>query len=399
MEAGHQPGHGVFKHRPRPTALLYTSSALRQTDRAMASTGTPAPTRPDAPVVAGGGDRRVSAAARRVLRVVTGRETVSPELYGRVAFAALSALTLIVLTGAAVRLTDSGLGCPDWPRCYGQAVAPLKSHAIIEYSNRLISGLVGLVAIAAGALAFRRRPFRRDLGVIGVLLPVGVVAQAILGGVTVEQRLAPGYVMAHFGLSMMILVAAVTLAWRATHEPGSRERSGDRSLVWSTTALTALGAVTIFAGTVATAAGAPRRGQQGPGHSPAALARRRNPGLGDPPARRHRGRLRARCPGLLVAGAPPGASRVGGAASPDRPRRPARHPGAHRRGAVRTAPSVGDRLGPCHPRCPHLGCPAVGGGERRSTARARGAPAGGGARRSRRLAVGAPAGLGTPAGA
>jgi len=263
MEAGHQPGHGVFKHRPRPTALLYTSSALRQTDRAMASTGTPAPTRPDAPVVAGGGDRRVSAAARRVLRVVTGRETVSPELYGRVAFAALSALTLIVLTGAAVRLTDSGLGCPDWPRCYGQAVAPLKSHAIIEYSNRLISGLVGLVAIVAGALAFRRRPFRRDLGVIGVLLPVGVVAQAILGGVTVEQRLAPGYVMAHFGLSMMILVAAVTLAWRATHEPGSRERSGDRSLVWSTRALTALGAVTIFAGTVATAAGPHAGGSKG----------------------------------------------------------------------------------------------------------------------------------------
>lgn len=226
----------------------------------MAATQTPV-----APPDSDSSDRAAARAggARRAMGLITGREPVSPELYARIALAALGALTLIVLTGAAVRLTDSGLGCPDWPRCYGHAVAPLKSHAIIEYSNRLLSGLVGLAAVAAGALAFRRRPFRRDLAVLGVLLPLGVVAQAVLGGITVQQRLAPGYVMAHFGLSMLILVAAVALAWRARHERGWRRRSEDRLLVWAVRAMTALGAVTIFAGTVATAAGPHAGGSKG----------------------------------------------------------------------------------------------------------------------------------------
>src|SRR3989442_4006012 len=181
--------------------------------------------------------------------------TISPAAYARVTLVALAALSLIVLTGAGVRLTGSGLGCPDWPKCYGQAVAPLETHAIIEYGNRLISGLVGLAAVAAGLLAFRRRPFRRDLAILGVLLPVGVVCQAVLGGFTVRNHLAPGFVMGHFGLSMLILIAAVALAWRANHEPGWRPRSTDRVAVWSVRALLPLGAITIFAGTAATAAG------------------------------------------------------------------------------------------------------------------------------------------------
>jgi heme a synthase len=181
--------------------------------------------------------------------------TVSPGTYARVSLVALAALTLIVLTGAGVRLTGSGLGCPDWPKCYGRAVAPLETHAIIEYGNRLLSGLVGLAAVAAGLLAFRRRPFRRDLAVLGVLLPLGVVCQAVLGGFTVRNHLAPGFVMGHFGLSMLILIAAVALAWRANHEPGSRPRATDRVAVWSVRGLVPLGAVTIFAGTAATAAG------------------------------------------------------------------------------------------------------------------------------------------------
>ena len=181
--------------------------------------------------------------------------TISPPTYARVTLVALGALALIVLTGAGVRLTGSGLGCPYWPKCYGQAVAPLETHAIIEYGNRLLSGLVGLAAVGAGALAFRRRPFRRDLAVLGVLLPLGVVAQAVLGGFTVRHHLAPGFVMGHFGLSMLILIAAVALAWRASHEPGERPRCTDRVAVWSVRALLPLGAVTIFAGTAATAAG------------------------------------------------------------------------------------------------------------------------------------------------
>ncbi len=63
------------------------------------------------------------------------------------------------------------------------------------------------------------------LRVLAVLLPLGVVAQAVLGGFTVLEHLAPGFVMAHFSLSMLILIPAVALAWRSTYEPGSRPRA------------------------------------------------------------------------------------------------------------------------------------------------------------------------------
>jgi cytochrome c oxidase assembly protein subunit 15 len=172
-----------------------------------------------------------------------------------VAYAALGALVLIVLTGAAVRLTDSGLGCPDWPRCYGKALPPLSTHALIEFSNRAISGLVGVIAVAVFALAFFRRPFRRDLAWLSSTLPLGVLAQAVLGGFTVREHLAPGFVMAHFALSMIVLIGAVALAWRSTFAPGSRPRYQDRLAVWSARLLLPLGALTIFAGTAATAAG------------------------------------------------------------------------------------------------------------------------------------------------
>src|ERR1700732_309545 len=150
------------------------------------------------------------------------RLTVTPEQYRRVALVTLAALSLIVLTGAAVPLTGSGLGCPDWPKCYGKALPPLSTHALIEFGNRALSGLVGLMTVVAAVLAFTRRPFRRDLAWLAVSLPLGVAAQAVLGGFTVREHLAPGFVMAHFGLSMIVLVAAVALAWQATFEPGSR---------------------------------------------------------------------------------------------------------------------------------------------------------------------------------
>lgn len=183
------------------------------------------------------------------------RLTLSPAQYRRIAYLALGALALIVLTGAAVRLTDSGLGCPDWPRCYGKALPPLSGHALIEYSNRVVSGLVGVIGLLAFAASFRRRPFRRDLAWLSAALPLGVLAQAVLGGFTVRQHLAPGFVMAHFCLSMIVLVGAVALAWRSAHEPRWRPRSNDPVAVWSLRALLPLGALTIFAGTAATAAG------------------------------------------------------------------------------------------------------------------------------------------------
>ncbi len=183
------------------------------------------------------------------------RLAVNPNQFRRVAYFTLAALTLIVMTGAAVRLTSSGLGCPDWPRCYGKALPPLSTHALIEFGNRVVSGVVGILTVVVAVLAFTRRPFRRDLAVLAVLLPIGVLAQAVLGGFTVREHLAPGFVMGHFSLSMIILIAAVALAWRSTYEPGSRPRASDRLVVWSVRSLAVLAGITIVVGTAATGAG------------------------------------------------------------------------------------------------------------------------------------------------
>jgi cytochrome c oxidase assembly protein subunit 15 len=183
------------------------------------------------------------------------RLEISRERYAQVTLVALGALSLIVLTGAGVRLTDSGLGCPDWPKCYGGTTPPLESHAIIEYGNRLITGLVGIAVIAASILAWFRRPFRGHLALFGALLPIGVICQAILGALVVKYHLAPGLVMLHFILSMMLLDAAFALAWCSRYEPWERRRSGDRLGVWAVRALIPFGQLTILAGTIATASG------------------------------------------------------------------------------------------------------------------------------------------------
>jgi heme a synthase len=183
------------------------------------------------------------------------RLDITPPLYAKVTLVALAGLSLIVLTGAGVRLTGSGLGCPDWPKCYGQSIPPLDTHAVIEYGNRLLTGFVGLAVIAAAVLAFFRRPYRWHLALFGVLLPIGVLGQAILGALVVKYHLAPGLVMSHFILSMLLLDASFALAWCSRYEPWDRARSSDRLGVWAVRGLIPLGQLTILAGTIATASG------------------------------------------------------------------------------------------------------------------------------------------------
>src|SRR4051794_710005 len=179
------------------------------------------------------------------------RRTFSPRELRLIAYLAVAVCTLIVFTGAAVRLTGSGLGCPTWPRCEGTRLTPeLKTHGIIEFSNRVMASVVLIPCLLAVWGAARRRPYRRDLLVIALLLPLGVLGQAVMGGFTVLYGLAPGWVIAHFLLSMALLVAAVTLVWRATYEPGERPRASDRLTTWAVRALLVPGAITLALGTI-----------------------------------------------------------------------------------------------------------------------------------------------------
>jgi cytochrome c oxidase assembly protein subunit 15 len=207
------------------------------------------------------------------LRERTNGYTVTAHQYVLICRAALVALTLIVLSGAAVRLTGSGLGCPTWPKCYGSYYPPLNTHAVIEFSNRVVTVPVVIATGLAWVGALRRRPYRRELVWLGGLLPLGVIGQAVLGGFTVKGALDYGWVMGHFALSMLILLAAVVLLWRASHEPAGEpveageepevEPIADRPLLRGLLALVVLGAVTIFAGTAATAAGPHAGGSPG----------------------------------------------------------------------------------------------------------------------------------------
>jgi cytochrome c oxidase assembly protein subunit 15 len=104
-------------------------------------------------------------------------------------------------------------------------------------------------------MAFFRRPYRRHLAILGVLLPIGVVGQAVLGGLVVRYDLNPYLVMSHFILSMLLLDASFALAWCAAHDPGWREPSRDRLGTWAIRGLVPFGQLTVLLGTMATGAG------------------------------------------------------------------------------------------------------------------------------------------------
>lgn len=183
---------------------------------------------------------------------------VTPERYRKVTAVALVALVFIVVTGASVRLTGSGLGCPDWPTCDGsQVVSEFRdTPEVIEFVNRMITGLVS-VAVAAAVLGARRRqPYRRDLVLLAWGLVAGVVAQIVLGGITVLLELTPPAVMGHFLLSMALVADAVVLHHRAGEPDGGRRRPdvpvGTRRLSWALVGLTGL---VLLVGTAVTGTG------------------------------------------------------------------------------------------------------------------------------------------------
>jgi cytochrome c oxidase assembly protein subunit 15 len=143
-------------------------------------------------------------------------QRVSPRGYRQVTLLTVWALGFIMVSGAAVRLTGSGLGCSDWPTCTKTSlVSPWQFHAVIEFGNRLVTALV-TAAIALAVLGSVRRTLRRrDLDLLSCGLVVGLAAQIVLGGETVRHGLAPQYVAAHFLLSLVLLADAVVLHHRA----------------------------------------------------------------------------------------------------------------------------------------------------------------------------------------
>ena len=193
---------------------------------------------------------------------------VAPPAYARLTRFALWALAAIVVTGVSVRLTGSGLGCEDWPTCSeDRFVADLEYHALVEFVNRLFTGVVAIAVMGAVLGSWRRRPRRTDLIVLSLGLVAGVLAQVGLGALLVLSELDPRFTMGHFLLSMVLLWNAAVLDIRARNDieasavagrpdgPTPSERPPDgltRLMQW---AVLVVGGALLVTGTLVTGAG------------------------------------------------------------------------------------------------------------------------------------------------
>jgi cytochrome c oxidase assembly protein subunit 15 len=179
----------------------------------------------------------------------------SPDVVSRVALANVVANVLIVVTGGAVRLTGSGLGCPTWPRCTDASFVPtpeLAGHGVIEFGNRTLTFALTVVAIATLVVVWRST--RRDLRPLAVLSLLGIPVQALLGGITVLTGLNPWTVAAHFLLSM-VLVAVATILWLRSREPGVGQLVVRRPLPLLVAGIGVVTGAVLVLGTVVTGSG------------------------------------------------------------------------------------------------------------------------------------------------
>jgi cytochrome c oxidase assembly protein subunit 15 len=182
----------------------------------------------------------------------------TPRTVRRLALASVIANSGIVVTGGAVRLTSSGLGCPTWPRCTESSYTPTAeyaAHGLIEFGNRLLTFVLLAVVLATAVAVWRARPVRPGLRRLALLVLLGIPAQAVLGGITVLTGLNPWTVMGHFLVSAGLIALAVVL-----HQ---RSREGDLpptplvppALRQLGTVLLGLVAATLVLGTVVTGSG------------------------------------------------------------------------------------------------------------------------------------------------
>jgi heme a synthase len=186
----------------------------------------------------------------------------------RTGWASLVANIGIVLTGGAVRLTSSGLGCPTWPRCTRHSLTPhgaLSYHQAIEFGNRTLTFVLTAVAVVTLVAAWRSG--RRDLRVLAVLMALGIPAQAVLGGITVLTDLNPWIVSLHLLVSLAIVSTAVLYLWRIDRPAGRESADPPSPLLWLAWSTYAVAWVVLYLGTVVTGSGphagdasAPRNG-------------------------------------------------------------------------------------------------------------------------------------------
>jgi heme a synthase len=197
--------------------------------------------------------------------VVLGRWVrVSPSMLRRVAFVSAVLLGFIILTGAAVRLTGSGLGCVDWPTCNNGSVTPELSdaHGLIEFGNRIVTGLCVLAAGIGVLATLVRVPYRRDLVRPAVVVVVAIMGNAVLGGLMVKKALPPTWVLSHFLLAIAALAAGVMVFHRSgedqpTHGLLGLSRVPSRGVLMMNLgrALLFTATLTLFVGTLVTGSG------------------------------------------------------------------------------------------------------------------------------------------------
>jgi cytochrome c oxidase assembly protein subunit 15 len=193
---------------------------------------------------------------RQFLRRVSSQGFTADE-FRRICVAALVFVAAIVVTGAAVRLSGSGLGCDDWPNCNASSLVDVSSqHSAIEQINRLFTFVVGLAVVLAALGAWVRRPRRRDLMLLAAALVAGIPAQGIVGAIVVWTDLNPFAVQLHFVLSMGLVAVAVVLLMRAS-EPDAATRALSVSAATARRArlLVVWTALALIAGTVVTGTG------------------------------------------------------------------------------------------------------------------------------------------------
>ncbi|WP_245155901.1 COX15/CtaA family protein [Nocardioides sp. 503] len=168
-------------------------------------------------------------------------------------WATLVANIMLVVTGGAVRLTGSGLGCPTWPRCTEESFRPhgeLTLHAAIEFGNRMLTFV--LVAIAVATFVSAWQTGRRELRRLSIILALGIPAQAVIGGISVLTELNPWIVSFHLLCSMAIIGLAVLFLRRIDHPAPTRASGG---LVWLAWLTFASAWVVLYLGTVVTGSG------------------------------------------------------------------------------------------------------------------------------------------------